>query len=705
MEHPMAVIQRPIQPSFDLRDMLRQHIITRSLACMDAAAERRRRALAEGAFAAYRGAIRAAVAGFYGTLPVGEHGGPVRAKEVSRIERRGKDGRSGPGYRLENVLFDSFPGWEVNATVYVPLDFAPPYPAVIIPVGHSGKQFESYQLPAQYFAACGYLAVVFDPPGQASEKQPGNDHFVDGVRGYPLGQTSSRYFVADALRCIDYVAERPDVDISNGVAMTGISGGGTTTTLATLLDDRIRVAAPSCCLTPLADLDISQCYAGCPETHMWRRYTEGVDEVDLLAAAAPVPLLVMAGEHDEVFHIADTRRLAEEVAAFYRGAGMGERFEFFADRSGHAYTLEQARRFVRFADRWLAGQPERGLPDLPPNSFSLDPYEMIQCHPRQDVHMRSLAAGRAAELEAARDHDPAAILAAAREVSHATGLEPQMAADCGEPFPVWTHGWQQVLLRPEPGIELPATLLVPLAAGGAGPAHTAILHFDDRGRNRLLYRHGPIARAAGFLEHDGPWRAVLSVDLRGWGDSAPAVYPYEMAGWGGIDRYVAYATAALGDPVLAMRMRDGLAGLAFLRGQPGIDAARIVVSGCGLGGVVALHVAAMAASSDAQVYGVVAWDMPSSFRMLVEAEHYTWPADAFLPNVLLHYDLPELAAALRCRVALINPLDNAGAALSAEAVAALNAACGKTVYHAVSDPGLNGDVDAGQAIAAISDAA
>ena len=112
------------------------------------------------------------------------------------------------------MLFDSFPGWQVNATVYVPSDFDPPFSAVVIPVGHSGKQFESYQLPAQLFARCGYLAVLFDPPGQSSEKQPGNDHFVDGVRCYLVGQTSSRYFVADALRCIDYLETRGDVDLA-----------------------------------------------------------------------------------------------------------------------------------------------------------------------------------------------------------------------------------------------------------------------------------------------------------------------------------------------------------------------------------------------------------------------------------------------------------------------------------------------------------
>jgi cephalosporin-C deacetylase-like acetyl esterase len=122
------------------------------------------------------------------------------ARGVSRYERA--------GYRLENVLFESFPGWEVNATVYVPLDYAPPFPAVIIPVGHSGKQFASYQLPAQYFARAGYLAVTFDPPGQAGEKQTGNDHFVDGVRCYLVGQTSSRYF-RRAMRSAAWIMSSP----------------------------------------------------------------------------------------------------------------------------------------------------------------------------------------------------------------------------------------------------------------------------------------------------------------------------------------------------------------------------------------------------------------------------------------------------------------------------------------------------------------
>ena len=69
--------------------------------------------------------------------------------------------------------------------------------------------------------------------------------------------------------------------------------------------------------------------------------------------------------------------------------------------------------------------------------------------------------------------------------------------------------------------------------------------------------------------------------------------PYEMAGWGGVDRTMAYMSSALGDPLMSMRVRDGLAALAYLRTRPEVNPNHVVVTGCGLGGIVALHVAAV----------------------------------------------------------------------------------------------------------------
>ena len=334
----------PIRTSVDLRDMVRQYLILHGLRYIEEARQRRQDVMRNNNIDEHSKTIRTMVQNFYGRLPAGDSGTRVKSKKVSSFEK--------DGYRIENVLFDSFLGWEVNASVYIPIDYKSPFPAVVVPVGHSGKQFESYQLPCQFFARSGYLAVVFDPPGQAGEKQPGNDHFIDGVRCYLVGETSSRYFVADALRCIDYLETRHDANLDHGVAMTGVSGGGTTTSIAGLLDKRISVSGPSCCLTSLADLDITQCYAGCPETHMWGRYAEGIDELDLLCAIAPKPVLLMAGEFDEVFQINDTRHLAREVKEFYETAGAGDRFEFFIDKAGHGYSLAQAREFVKFMNRW-----------------------------------------------------------------------------------------------------------------------------------------------------------------------------------------------------------------------------------------------------------------------------------------------------------------------------------------------------------------
>jgi hypothetical protein len=411
---------------------------------------------------------------------------------------------------------------------------------------------------------------------------------------------------------------------------------------------------------------------------MYGRYAKGIDEVDLLCAAVPKPLMLMAGEYDEVFHVEDTRQLAGEVECFYREAGVAERFGFYVDQAGHGYTLAQARRFVGFMNRWLLKEPNRPVPDLPQASFALDPYAELQCHPRPDVHIRSLALNRANALEPARDRNAGRIRAAARALAGVQETMPIPQAKIGKPFQVWTHHWQQVLLQPEPDIELPATFLYPIAGRSA-----TLLHLDEQGRNRLLYRHGPLARAVRFSERESHGAAILSVDLRGWGDTAPAMYPYEMASWGGIDRYLSYASAALGDPLLSMRIRDALAALAYLRTRREIVQSRIVLSGCGLAGIVALHVAAI----DGQVQGVVMWDCLAGFKTLLEANEYTWPADAFLPQVLLHYDLPELVAALHCPVQILSPLDGRGTPLSAYAIEDLNRPLPRAVYTSNADDG------------------
>ena len=122
-----------------------------------------------------------------------------------------------------------------------------------------------------------------------------------------------------------------------------------------------------------------------------------------------------------------------------------------------------------------------------------------------------------------------------------------------------------------------------------------------------------------------------------------------------------------------MRIRDGLAALAYLRARPEVDASKIVVGGRGLGAIVALHVAAV----DGSVAGAVAADGLASFEQLASAESYAWPHEAFFPGVLKHYDLPELLASLRIPALVLNPM-------SAQRDSLDQNECGK-VYEVLKD--------------------
>ncbi|MBN2307502.1 MAG: hypothetical protein JXR94_00940 [Candidatus Hydrogenedentes bacterium] len=644
----------PVPPTGDLRNMLTRHIVERSCALLDAAAQRRREAMARGAWESWRDATRQAVCEALGPMPFGADGCPLNIRAVSRHAR--------PGYVVENVLFESLPGLDVNASVYLPLaeQWPPPWPAIVIPVGHSAKTRPSYQIPAQVFARLGYVAVTFDPPGMAGEKRAGNDHFSDGVRCYVTGHSSNRYFVIDAVRCIDYLATRDDVDLARGVGMTGVSGGGTTTTFATVLDDRIAAAGPSCCAVPNAQHPVLDQYAPCAETLAFGRFG-AYDDVDLLAAAMPVPVLLMAGAADEVFTDEMSRTIAGEVAASFRAAGFADRFEFFLDPGGHAYTVAMAIEFAKWMDRWVRGGARREI-EIDESALEQLPDDLLACHPRQDRNIFSVNRDMAAALRGHRSGLPLA--EAARAVANAGEPVAVPGARTGPAALSWFHHVQEILIEPEPGIELPATYLVPAREGWAG---AGLLYFDERGRWTDLRRQGMLAGVSGFLDEgtDGP--AVLTVDLRGWGDSRPADTKYDLAGWGARERWISYVSAALGDHVMAMRIRDGLSALAYLRTRPEIEPDRVVVGGHGLGGVIALHVAAI----DGGTAGAFTIDSLASFESLAAAPSYAWSHEAFLPNVLCHYDLPELAAGLAAPTLIVNPLDAQKNSLSDEAAKAL----------------------------------
>ncbi len=632
----------PVNPSQDLRMMMRSYIVNRTCNYLDVGAFQRMQAFEKNDWQSWQNHIKNTIKDQMGEMPFGENGAPLNVRLVSRHKLK--------HCTIENVLFESYPGWDVNASVFLPdkEKYPPPWQAIVVPVGHSSKTRKNYQIPAQVFASLGYVAVIFDPPGMAGEKQGGNDHFTDGVRCYLTGTSSNRYFIMDAIRCMDYLESRPDIDTSNGFGMTGVSGGGATTMYATLLDDRITASGPSCCALPSAHHPIRNTYAPCTETLLYGRFKNGVDNIDLLCAAIPTPVLFMFGEKDEVFKLEYSLEISNDVHKSFKQAGIDDKFSYFADTSGHAYTIPMALKFTKWMDKWVRKDPDRKLPKIQPDQFKMLPDSMLFCYPGLDGNIFSL--NKVLALEFKNNRNTRNIQQKIKKTIECKNLPTAPPAQQNEPTQVWVHNLEELTLYPEKDIELPCTFMYPILQD---EKKGAILYFDDRGRWTDLRKQTLLSEPAHFLKRDQERASVFTVDLRGWGDTKAADMPYDIASWAHSSRWLSYVSAGMGDHTLAMRIRDGLASLAYLRTRTEIDTNKIIVGGYGLGGVVAQHIAAL----DDKIAGVFTINSLATFESLATSENYTWSQEAFLPNVLKYYDLPEIISTFKIPTLIINPLD------------------------------------------------
>src|SRR6202035_491410 len=94
----------------------------------------------------------------------------------------------------------------------------------------------------------------FDPDKKASKVgNPTGEHGEANVAPMLMGDDLARYMVNDAIRGVDYLIGRKDID-SSRIGALGCSGGGTATAYFAALDDRVKVAASACYITSFEEL-------------------------------------------------------------------------------------------------------------------------------------------------------------------------------------------------------------------------------------------------------------------------------------------------------------------------------------------------------------------------------------------------------------------------------------------------------------------
>ena len=321
--------------------------------------------------------VRRAVLSGLGGLPSSDT--PLNPRVTGTVE--------GDGFRIEKIVYESRPRHYVTANLYVPLNRpAGRTAAVLFLSGHhdTAKVVAEYQHVCQTLARAGLIVLAQDPVGQGerlsyfepdTKRNPvgigTRDHDYAGTQGRLLGDTVARYLLHVAMRGIDYLISRPEVDASR-IGVTGNSGGGTQTSLVMLVDPRVAAAAPA---TFIMNRETYQ-RTGQPQDaeQLWPGFTgAGFDHEDILLAMAPKPVCVLAVTSD-FFPIEGTRRTVTRSRRIWELSDRGGALELVEDDSTHAYTPKLARAAARFFAHHLSGKTV-DLASFTPTAF---PPERLQ---------------------------------------------------------------------------------------------------------------------------------------------------------------------------------------------------------------------------------------------------------------------------------------------------------------------------------------
>jgi cephalosporin-C deacetylase-like acetyl esterase len=579
---------------------------------------------------------------------------PLNAKTVGTLKR--------DGYRIEKVIYESRPEHHVTANLYIP-EGNGPFPGVVMPLGHSqnGKAAEYMQRGALVLVKNGFVALVYDPIGQGERSQLldklGNpaikgstsEHTMCGVGALLVGRSTASYRIWDGIRSIDYLASRPEVDAKK-IGCTGCSGGGTLTSYLMALDDRIAAAAPSCYLTSLERL-FATIGPQDAEQNITGQVALGLDHADYIFLRAPKPTIILASTKD-FFDIQGTWDTFREAKRVYTKLGFPERVEMIEADASHGYPKLHREAMARFFSRWLKGEDRVIVEENWPIEKDAD----LQCTRSGQVledlkgksvfDLNAALADELAKKRAERKWKPGELQ---KEVAQSMPQESPILRPDNVGM-VGRNGYivQKAVIRLKHGVPLPAVSVFPSKL----PDQTPIVCVHEQGAAAAAAPGGMLEKLA------APGRAALAIDLRGYGETAPAAIKDGKAPTFGVEFKESFLSLHLNQPLLGQRVADLLVAVNSLSNKQGLE-----LVGVGSAAPIVLHAAAISDRVKAVTIdgGLVSWDnvvrTPISHNQLANV----------VPGVLAVYDLPDLAAAIAPRPLTIrNPVDAASKPLTKE---------------------------------------
>ena len=159
-----------------------------------------------------------------------------------------------------------------------------------------------------------------------------------------MGRTTLGERVWDIMRLIDVIESDFSelVDINN-ICCMGNSGGGTATVYAAALEDRIKLAMPSCAMCTFKDSIGAMLHCTC---NYVPHIAEYFDMGDLMAMAYPKYYIQVNGADDPIFPLTGAKEVFEKGKAVYDKMGEGDKCQHVIGNGSHRFYADDSWPYV-----------------------------------------------------------------------------------------------------------------------------------------------------------------------------------------------------------------------------------------------------------------------------------------------------------------------------------------------------------------------
>ena len=561
------------------------------------------------------------------------------------------------GYTVENVIYESLPGFYVTASLFIPETPTAPAPAILFCSGHTTAVYRVslYQLPLLNLVKKGFIVLAIDPIGQGERLQyydPEKDasiigsstqeHSYPSAQAFLLGKSIARYWIWDGIRGIDYLVSRKEVDPKR-IGVHGLSGGGTQTAYISAMDDRVAASAPAGYITSYRRL-LESVGVQDGEQNFYHELERGIDHADFIEVRAPKPTLIMATTRD-FFSIQGARETYKELKQVYTILGKPENIAITEDDYGHGYTRKNREAMYAFFQKYLEvpGSPaEEQVEYTSAQELQKTPTGQLSTSSGGETVfslIREDAERMISKLQASRKDLPAYLSAVTEKAKSLSGfIAPTQVQD-----PIFTGRFQRdsyavekYYVKGEGNYVIPYLLMVPVKSN-----NKALIYLNPAGK---AAEASPGGELEWFVKNGF---TVLAPDLIGSGEMGPPSFRGDAV-IGTVSYNMWFTATIIGRTITGLRAGD------VMRLRMLLSKRSPIKEVYGIARKEMTPVMLYASAFDPGIARIALIEPYSSYKSFVMNRFY-FPGfvHSLVPGALTAYDLPDLAATLAPRMLLL----------------------------------------------------